>query len=105
MPINDNAAVKLHLRIEDSIVIEDSLITIYSGAAEEWIRNYIDDEGGVLPGEMEDPVEEPPFSIKAAHLLLVADMYLNREAASEIEIHDNPAVTRLIHPYRACLGV
>ncbi len=103
--INDTATIKLHLRIEDSFTDEDSLIAIYSGAAEEWIRNYIDDEGGVLPGELEDPVEDPPFSIKAAHLLLVADTYENREAASELEIKENPAVTRLLHPYRACMGV
>jgi uncharacterized phiE125 gp8 family phage protein len=40
-----------------------------------------------------------PAAIKAAILLLVGDLYANREAGGE-EIVDNPAVKRLLAPYR-----
>jgi len=41
-----------------------------------------------------------PAPLRAAILLLVGDMFANREAASAANVTDNPACNRLIAPYR-----
>jgi len=41
-----------------------------------------------------------PAPIRAAALLIVGDLYRNREAASDVEILPNPTVDRLLSPYR-----
>jgi hypothetical protein len=41
-----------------------------------------------------------PAAIKAAILLLVGDMYANREAGGQL-LNENPAVGRLLFPYRS----
>lgn len=97
MAIITLAEAKLHLRAStyvDSPDPEDTLINIYIGAAEDHIRNYLDRE--IIPSKS---------AIKAAALLLVGDLYENREAAGEKEIKENPAVNRLLFPYRRNLGV
>jgi hypothetical protein len=91
------AQAKLHLRAStavDSPNPEDDLINIYILAADDYIKNYLDRD--VIP------VKD---AIKAAALLLVADLYENRNGAYEGEIKQNPAVERLLFPYRRNLGV
>jgi hypothetical protein len=46
-----------------------------------------------------------PAAIKAACLLIIGDMYENREGAGEKEIKENPAVQRLLHFYRIGIGI
>jgi uncharacterized phiE125 gp8 family phage protein len=45
-----------------------------------------------------------PAPLKAAVLLMVGDLYANREAVSaDVSFADNPTVTRLLWPYRMML--
>lgn len=44
-----------------------------------------------------------PAPLKAAVLLLVGDLYANREAKQEADLGDNPTVGRLLWPYRVML--
>lgn len=92
--IVDLARAKEHLRITGTD--EDALLEIYVGAAEDWIKNYLDDDGNI-PDE---------FAIKAAALLILSGLYEHREAqVAGVEIKENPAVERLLFPFRKKLGV
>jgi hypothetical protein len=42
-----------------------------------------------------------PGAVRAATLLLVADLYENREASTVATLKENPAITRLLWPHRA----
>lgn len=83
---------KDHLRVDQST--EDTLITLYIQAAEDWISNFLN-----------TPNIPYTHSVKAAALLIIGDLYENREGASEKEIKENPAVVRLLYPYREGLGI
>jgi len=85
---------KLQCRVDNDA--EDGLIQIYIGAAEDYIRNFLDRD---LP-------TTTPYAIKAAALLIIADLYDVRE--SQVigdSIQENPAVKRLLRPYREGMGV
>lgn len=105
--INSLDIIKQHLRVTSNS--EDVLITDYMAAAEDEIRQYLDHDYGRLPGEDDSPQEPIPGSVKQAHKLLVGDAYENREAqvvgSARSTIQANPAVTRLLFPYRKNLGV
>jgi uncharacterized phage protein (predicted DNA packaging) len=94
------AEVKLHLRITQNN--EDSLLQLYIEAAEDYIRNFLNT--GIL-GFSDSPQTATPSAIKAAALLTIADLYENREGAAEKEIKENPAVMRLLYPYRENIGI
>lgn len=97
MAIITLAEAKLHLKAATSDSSPDpdnDLINIYIGAAEKFITNYLDRE--VIPRN---------DAIKAAALLIVADLYENREGASKDELKENPAVVRLLYPYRRNIGI
>lgn len=83
---------KEHLKVENSD--EDALIQLYINAAIDYIGNFLN-------------LENYPYaaSLKAAALLIVGDLYENREAGVEKEIKPNPAVINLMFPYREGLGV
>lgn len=55
--------------------------------------------------EFSTAVTDVPAALKAAILLMVGDLYENSEASSEKTLVENPAVQRLIFPYRINLGV
>ena len=84
--------IKSHLRIDQSA--EDALLNIYLDAAEDYISAFLN---------------EPSFpqapAIKAACLLIIGDLYENREGAGEKEVKENPAVHRLLYPYRKDIGI
>lgn len=84
--------VKSHLRVTHSD--EDALIAVYIDAAEDYIGQYLNNSN--FPNAP---------SIKAALLLTVGDLYENREGAGEKEIVENPAVIRLLTPYRERMGI
>ena len=121
--INDLATVKKHLRVSSDN--EDALILIYMDAAEDWIKNFVD---GSVPRFPPEPVDYDPdalddngfpfgpypadrigkiySAVMAAQLLLISDLYENREAQHVgVTVQDNPAVNRLLFPYRKKLGV
>jgi len=93
------AETKLHLRVDQDT--EDSLITTYILAAENHIRNFLNSD---IPGEADSP-QTVPAPVKAAAFLIVGDLYENREAGSDKDIKQNPAVMNLLYPYRVGVGI
>lgn len=102
--IVDLETAKDHLRVTSNT--EDALITRYMKAAEDYIKNYID---GDIPGSADSPAEPTPAAIEAAQLLIIGDLYENRQSQivgnTTSAIHANPAVERLLFPYRKKLGI
>ena len=93
---------KLHLRVDGSD--DDADITIKLEAAEESAVNFLNRP---IPWKGTDGMDVPvPASVKAAILLLLGDLYANREGAIVGTIHTvNPTVERLLWPYRkVCLA-
>ncbi|WP_153164334.1 head-tail connector protein [Stenotrophomonas nematodicola] len=86
--------------------LDDELITDYINAAQDYIEQYI---GRSIPWmDGGNPPEQVPVpeSLKQAARLLVGDSYALREASVTGTIHsDNPAVMRLLNPYRVTWGV
>lgn len=90
---------KLHLKVEQTS--EDALIDLYIAAAQEQIEKFLNCS---IPN-MNLTTPNPPASIKAAALLYIGELYENREGSTEIELKENPAVMRLLYPYRKNLGI
>lgn len=90
---------KLHLRVTGTS--EDSLISLLIQAATDRVENFINQQ---IPGAYDSPVSTPA-SIKAAVLLMVGDMFENREAGGEKTYNINPTVKALLYPYRVELGI
>lgn len=88
---------KAHLRIDGTE--EDADITLRLAAAEDAAAQYIDRP---LPWTDAAGLEVPvPASVKAAILLMLGDLYSNREGGVFGTIHTvNPTVERLLWPYR-----
>lgn len=99
MIFTDLTEAKEHCRVE--IDTDDVLIEAYIEAAEAHVLNFLNlTEEGLLGSP-----NDRPAPIRIAVLMIVADLYENREAQVDFEIKPNPAVERLLFPYRACLGV
>ena len=82
--------VQQHLRITSDD--EDTLLVRWMTATCDYLTALTGNDYST------DPV---PASVYAAGLLLVADLFENREASSPVELKENPAVMRLLAPYRA----
>lgn len=80
---------KDHLRILDTD--EDTLITSLIAAAEGHVGKYLGDD---LPEPM-------PAPVKAAVLLLVGDLFENRERQGERALYENTTFHLLLNPYRS----
>ncbi|WP_443690690.1 head-tail connector protein [Pseudomonas sp.] len=83
---------KLHLRVDQDY--EDAHINGLIMAAETHVSIYL---GDAFP----DPMPAP---IKAAVLLLVGDLYENRERQADRTLSENTAYLMLLAPYRS-MGV
>ena len=82
--------VKLHCRIDHAE--EDSLLAAMIDAATASVGDYIN---------ATEPLDATaPAPVKAACLLLVGDLYSNREALVERPLSKNPTFERLLNPYR-----
>jgi len=81
--------VKLHLRVDATT--EDDLIEGLMATATSAVSNHLD--GMVLD-------DTAPAPIKAAALLLLADLYENRSASTERPLYRNDLFERLLQPYR-----
>lgn len=94
--------IKAHLRLDGSE--EDAQLTLLSEAAEDYAAQYL---GRALPWLDDLGAPEPvPPSVRAALLLIVGDLYENREGAFVgVSRVDNPTVDRLLHFYRVGLGI
>ena len=82
--------VKLHCRIDTAD--EDTLLAAMIEAAVASVGDYIN---------APEPLDATaPAPVKAACLLLVGDLYSNREALVERPLSKNPTFERLLNPYR-----
>ena len=91
---------KQHLRVTNNA--EDSIIALYIAGAQEYITNFLNQE---IPGLGDSPVFVPS-SIRCAALLVVGDMYENRQGQTAgVENYKNPMVENLLWPYRTNMGV
>lgn len=73
---------------------EDELIQTYIDAALEHIKNFLNKD--VIPNNA---------ATRAAALLIIAGLYMNREATGEKKIEKNQTVEDLLYPYRGNLGI
>lgn len=86
------ADIAKHLRITPEEA-ESTLLQLYEGAAVEYVNAFTGIEW--------DAEAEIPFSVSAAVLLLIGDLYENREASTPLSLKENPAVSRLLWPFRS----
>ena len=86
------AETKLHLRVDHDD--EDALITALMATATAACADYLN-----MPAA--DLVVAVPAPIKSAALLLVGDLYANREAQGDRQFYKNPTFENLLNPYRA----
>ncbi|THK38112.1 phage gp6-like head-tail connector protein [Ensifer sp. MPMI2T] len=104
MALLDLALVKKHLRV--SFSDDDVEIEAYQAAAESIVTEYLDREvyveGGSPTSGDDGTAIEVTAPIKAAILLLVGDLYENREADPKLEGDAvlPRAVRALLAPYR-----
>lgn len=80
---------KDHLRILDDA--EDNHLTSLLEAAEGFVASYLEDD---LPEPM-------PAPVRAAVLLLMGDLYENRERQSDRALQENATFHLLLNPYRS----
>jgi hypothetical protein len=84
---------KAHCRIVNTL--EDDLVTLYIAAAEDWIKNFLNQQD--IPQE---------YAVKAAALLIIAGLYDNRsDKITGTIVSPNPAVDSLLFPYRVNMGI
>lgn len=94
--------IKAHLRLDGDE--ENVQLTLLSEAAEDYATQYL---GRSLPWLDDEGAPAPvPASVRAALLLIVGDLYENREGAFVgVSRVDNPTVERMLHFHRVGLGV
>jgi hypothetical protein len=92
MNVPSLTAIKAHLRVASDSTVEDSLLAVYRDAAWDHVHAFTRYQWGILA--------EAPASVVAAVLLLIGDLYENREAQSSAVLHENKTVERLLWPHR-----
>lgn len=90
---------KIHLRVTNNA--EDDLIGQHIDTAGEWITNYLNRD---IPGMGDSPVTVPK-SIKDACLLIVNNLFQNREGMTEKDLKKNPTIENLLYFYRVRIGI
>lgn len=92
--------IKTHLRLPlDADTELDAQLENIEAAAVDYASQYLNRE---IPWDS----NEVPASVEAALLLIISDLFENREGQNtQNEYHSNPAVERLLHFYRVGLGV
>ena len=92
------AEVKLHLRVDSDA--EDSLIQQYMAAAHDRVEAFLD---RLVPWGITSALPDGvyPAAVKSGELLIIGDLYRNRETNSE----PGTALYQLLFPYRVGLGV
>ena len=93
------AAAKNHLRVLHCH--DDAYIQQLIGIAAQHVLDYIDRTEDDLLLQSGSEIKAP---VIAAMLLLIGDLYANREAQTAAELKPNPAFERLLWSYRR-LGV
>jgi len=83
--------VKTYLRIDDENAANDNQIQTLIDATESHIAKQ-------LGADMPDTLESP---LIAAGLLMIGDLYANRELQGPETYYQNQTFKRLLHPYRS----
>lgn len=87
---------KEHLRVThniDDAYIEGLIPTAFQLIADELDRELTDDVCLTPTGSLSN-------SLRHAALLVIGDLYVNREAQQPEQLHNNEAITRLLNKYR-----
>jgi uncharacterized phage protein (predicted DNA packaging) len=92
---------KIHCRVDGTL--EDSYIDALILAAEGYVSQYLNRP--LVPWTEDSPVEDAPAEVKQAILLVIADLYQNREAQMDKQLYANAAVQNLLHFHRLDIGV
>jgi len=82
--------VKAHLRVDQNA--EDGLILSLMATAAESVAQYL----GKTPAEL----VPCPAPVKSAALMMVGDLFENREGQTDRQLHRNDTFERLLAPYR-----
>ena len=82
--------VKKHIKVDGTD--EDTEIQLYIDAAEQYVNDFCDNKT--------TPFTTLPAPVKAAILLIVGDLYENREMQVVKELYQNPAAENLLLHYR-----
>lgn len=97
---------KLHLRVDTDD--EDAHIQMLIGVAQEQTENYLNRAVYEATEDASAEDDRPlvaNFSVRAAMLLMIGDLYANREDANESANKFPQASRRLLDPYRIGQGV
>jgi len=92
---------KIHCRIDGNT--EDSYVDALILAAEGYVSQYLNRP--LVPWTEDSPVQDTPEEVKHAILLVIADLYQNREAQTEKQLYANQAVQNLLHFHRIDIGL
>ena len=94
MKILELEGILRHCRLEDGE--ENAYVESLGEAAEEVVEKYLNrtmEDVEAMEGRV-------PQSIVHACLLIVADLYRNREASSQVQVYGNPALMTLLRPHK-----
>lgn len=94
MAVTALPTVKAHLRVDADVTEQDSLIGLYTDAAEEHVALWCNRSFGL----------EFPKSVTAAVLLLVTDLFENRSAQDFGQLMANRTLRALLSPHRDMSG-
>lgn len=83
-----------HLRLDSGS--ENAYVVSCAEAAEEVVEEYLNTSFE----EMAEERGKIPQAIRHACYLIVADMYKNREASSQVALNANPAILLLLRPFK-----
>jgi hypothetical protein len=107
MPLTDDvglAQARKHLRLDPDDT--DAMVELYLQAAMDRVEQYIQApllRNVAAAGQPESVAI--PFSLKAAVLLYLGDLWENREASVDHKLEENRAAVALMAPFRTQLGV
>ena len=87
----DFAETKIYLRVDHND--EDMLIQMLMDTATAAAADYLN-----MP--LEQMTTTVPSPIKSAAMLMVNDLYANREAQTDRQFYKNPTFENLLNPYR-----
>lgn len=92
--------VRHHLRLDPQstdTIEEDSELELMYYSAVEYVSKFVNYD---ITSET-----DVPNTFKSAILLLIADLYENREAQGDRQLHNNTMVNQMLHFHRRELGV
>lgn len=97
------AEIKAQLRIESDNTLEDSSLTLYGAAAENFVLRYLQRTEAELKAMNDLDTTAVPDDIKLATLLLVENSYVHRSPVSPQNLYLVPySFDALVAGYRKC---